>query len=895
MIRNVTSFFANVPTPAYYLDGLAPPNVDKAVKIMSAATLAKNLSCIMCSFREKFASGPDGHPAFPTNPNDSPSWFPPLLKDFVNKWTYNKENFWNKNPNLTFGNTKCRPIYAVNERTETNEVLGEKYAWQQDFVSKKNHWENPEDGANLKSIIGKAFSKASPDHAGSYMMIALVLNSFNRCCRGGEPRHDRHSESYWDSYHQCLVTWKHMIKTLAVPVCSPMVMHEKHHELCPLFAQANYYFLDGGLRRTRQQMDDHLGDSVFPDQRATTSNECCRKIGGFLKANLPKNATKELKEATTQKSLRSGAISTMVTHEMATFWTVINRTGHSSGTNVDSYIDRNSVTAGLPGAKILSMHTHFHRPLKVPSPHYLATDGNKWRESFFRLLAQALAGNCVPEFDPDGKLYHYAQHLLCLQLYYYSEIVDTHGINFAWVIGMKDMARRAQVEDPENPNKDVHTILYEWSLRIRDCHERNNDLMNLKMAGADLPSCGHMSKQVQVLLQDVVERSQSLEARLESSERKNHEHRKYMEELFKQMGSNFADLEKNVLHYKANSACGNEERYLAEIDRLKRKAASLASPSRQVRQLSYGKEDISDLRTPSIKKQKTSETDSDGSPIVVMSKEEMEAEQKQSAASFHNNIGSVASLVNYQQSIESFSGNVQVNGDVCLVAPNPGNRSFNQGKAKEHQYMVLPGKLMEEKKPVHLLTGRSQRHCHKETGTITMAQLMRDLRGNRKGASWFEGNAPWHDGSRPYPGSCSQVKMNFRRAMEVLEFALSAEAKKFLKSTPGKDHPTASESEYYNDLATQMMRTLLELENKDPDVVEAVSKKQCGINHKSSVNAVGSRVREVKNYIREAKGLPRHTGKKSYDDTPLEIGVEAIAPGTPKGNTSIRQHFGKNK
>ena len=29
MMRNVTSFFANVPTPAHYLDGLAPPNVDK--------------------------------------------------------------------------------------------------------------------------------------------------------------------------------------------------------------------------------------------------------------------------------------------------------------------------------------------------------------------------------------------------------------------------------------------------------------------------------------------------------------------------------------------------------------------------------------------------------------------------------------------------------------------------------------------------------------------------------------------------------------------------------------------------------------------------------------------------------------------------------------------------
>ena len=143
LIEHAFAFFANVPVPHGYLPGFAAPNTDKSVKIIGVSTLLKSLSCLKCSAQERFARGPEGHPAFPTNENDTPAWFTRLCKEFCNKWTYNKEHRWNKNPNLMFGQSKIRPIYSTGDPTESREVLEQKFSWQHEFVTENNCWEDP--------------------------------------------------------------------------------------------------------------------------------------------------------------------------------------------------------------------------------------------------------------------------------------------------------------------------------------------------------------------------------------------------------------------------------------------------------------------------------------------------------------------------------------------------------------------------------------------------------------------------------------------------------------------------------------------------------------------------------------------------------------------------------
>ena len=150
-----------------------------------------------------------------------------------------------------------------------------------------------------------------------------------------------------------------------------------------------------------------------------------------------------------------------------------------------------------------------------------------------------------------------------------------------------------------------------------------------------------------------------------------------------------------------------------------------------------------DLLTPkSSKHVKHSPVPSDDSPIVCMSKEEMDLERKQAASfTFSSSISNVGSVVNYQQNIEQFSGNVQLSGDVCMVAPNPGNRAAAPRAPRSHEYIAVPKKMMDEGKPIDLLTGRGQSQTNGNTGTIPTHVLIKHLRG----ANWFKGNAPWYD------------------------------------------------------------------------------------------------------------------------------------------------------
>ena len=75
-------------------------------------------------------------------------------------------------------------------------------------------------------------------------------------------------------------------------------------------------------------------------------------------------------------------------------------------------------------------------------------------------------------------------------------------------------------------------------------------------------------------LQAAVDRTRSLEAQLKETNRRNEEQQRNlvveMNSCFRQMSANIVELQKSVLH-NVSVANQNEEQYLSEIDRLKRR------------------------------------------------------------------------------------------------------------------------------------------------------------------------------------------------------------------------------------------------------------------------------------------------------------------------------------
>ena len=126
--------------------------------------------------------------------------------------------------------------------------------------------------------------------------------------------------------------------------------------------------------------------------------------------------------------------------------------------------------------------------------------------------------------------------------------------------------------------------------------------------------------------------------------------------------------------------------------------------------------------------------------------------------------------------------------------------------------------------------------------------------------------------------------------MELLEYILTPAQRSRLCSRPSVDHPTSDDIAFYDLLRDVMMDTMLELEDKDPEVEKATQKKTPGCAPKPTVLALGGRIKKYKNLVRKAMDYPEPRGR--YDDTPIVPGVRAGLPnGTPKGNRSIKRMF----
>ena len=71
------------------------------------------------------------------------------------------------------------------------------------------------------------------------------------------------------------------------------------------------------------------------------------------------------------KSLRSAAITQLSLHPRSTIFEVTARSGHKTGTNLDSYIDPDKLERTLPGAKVLSEHASVNQTVEIPAPWWL--------------------------------------------------------------------------------------------------------------------------------------------------------------------------------------------------------------------------------------------------------------------------------------------------------------------------------------------------------------------------------------------------------------------------------------------------------------------------------------------------------------------------------------------
>ena len=198
-------------------------------------------------------------------------------------------NTWSKDPDLTFGNIKIQPLYSKQYPHVTKEDLAEQAAWYAEELSDNNGraFETPYAGVYLIAMFWKAFRECCRLNPKGYVIAFMALLTWYKCCRAGEVKYDNWSEYNFNTYLQCLETQKHQQKILHTGLNSVLVFNREDYLLCTLFWMGLNNFFGEGLRRDFQDVQNHNVDSVFPSQRSCKSAETARRVGNFLKNQLP--------------------------------------------------------------------------------------------------------------------------------------------------------------------------------------------------------------------------------------------------------------------------------------------------------------------------------------------------------------------------------------------------------------------------------------------------------------------------------------------------------------------------------------------------------------------------------------------------------------------------------
>ena len=127
---------------------------------------------------------------------------------------------------------------------------------------------------------------------------------------------------------------------------------DKRWWFCFYWVMGAYVMCENGLHRSDADVAAGLLYAVFPSLHKVSDGYVTTQIGNAIKVNLPKKVQEndQWKKWFSAKCIRIGGINTISLHALITLFQACARTGHATGTCIDSYLDPMNPLKGLPGA-----------------------------------------------------------------------------------------------------------------------------------------------------------------------------------------------------------------------------------------------------------------------------------------------------------------------------------------------------------------------------------------------------------------------------------------------------------------------------------------------------------------------------------------------------------------
>lgn len=277
-----------------------------------------------------------------------------------------------------------------------------------------------------------------------------------------------------------------------------IMVPNRHDYVCDWFhSLGTYWVVDKGLYR--EDINSNVDDFLFPKLHKIRDKTIAKNLTNLIRENLPASTPEKIKRGFTSRSIRKGGISELAMNRDVNQYSANVRSGHSLGTNQESYIDRKSVALSLLGGMALNDWDDVNGR---PYPPRLSCLGELSREHIERMI-EKLYVISHPYFLPDGPLRPVLRTTFASLLMYYRASERDLGDRHILILHIRNAAIDLNIQDTDT-NTPVD-VLRLWSKRIYNDFLERNRLGSVEKESDMLPAVQSMCKMMTTMQESIKE------------------------------------------------------------------------------------------------------------------------------------------------------------------------------------------------------------------------------------------------------------------------------------------------------------------------------------------------------------------------------------------------------
>lgn len=461
LIRDFADFLANTRMPRYWTGDCPLEDASFSRGVKAPETMAACLGKVKEGLKRQFPRHEDW--------KIETDWFANLREQVLKK---NKRDELVTDDNSM--GTKVRPLYKSN-KPESSSFGIAAVPFDRDPASMSWIIRNDLEAICFRLLREKGQRNAAIKE-NPLAIRSMLIRLYHCVGRGGEVKFQRYSEAFWDPRYELVdTTWKELKNLTSYSMSLVPDMHS--YKCCILHSDACYWLIENGLWRDNNLMVSGRGDFMYPDLLQVRDRGVARKLTEVIRACLVLDEGVPVSERNSFSctSLRRAAITELSVHRDVGLFEATGRTGHSTQTNLDSYIDKMCFARSLPGGIVLA---GWKSTNILPRPPTFACLPAHFQEQC-RNLVKNLFVVSLPAFEEPGALYPWKVAAAASLIMYYNDLKRDVGSGNPVIQKIDKVARDIGLEDTTGVNGGNHVIVLEYmSKKIQESYRQQNSVLS---------------------------------------------------------------------------------------------------------------------------------------------------------------------------------------------------------------------------------------------------------------------------------------------------------------------------------------------------------------------------------------------------------------------------------